>query len=287
MEELAEQGAKEITKIILKQACSKKPALEFLEKEDELYVRITTDDNLAPLMADYKLSSPSDIGKVAKKHVQNIEAKRGRIRKETVQRLEKDGLLSNIISKVAVDMVKQNEKYITKNMLVHYIRGLKLPYGVSFNSPGYRGKFAVVPSEDIEKVIAGLARNSVISEYEVKGKYGYFDLLKTGSRMDMFYEAYGTSKHRKMEDYSDIEVISLLEKEKNMKLSERQYTNRLFILNHPSVFCSEKELFLDFFANAPDSIVEYIKTMRKLESSRIKKQYYKEILDYIENTRQN
>lgn len=194
------------------------------------------------------------------KNKQNTDDK---VKKKLVQ-LQSSPYYGTLLVYCVLENIKNNDGELTENAVVDIVRGMAKKHE-GFRYPAkYSGMFRLVKDETVRKVIGWLKDCGVIQRCLVCGYYNDYYTLQIQDRLlsDKILESFTISEFpaQKLgkEPLSDPEVMILLQNEDMIK--KAGLPAYIEILDHPYVFCAERDRICSLFKEAPESAKDYVKS---------------------------
>lgn len=191
----------------------------------------------------------------------------------------------NLLAVSALKLIMKNERYITENAVVKNLRGLSQTLSARVLDIEESDKFGLLSSEDVEAAVGMLIRDNLVYRKEIKGTYGWFDILKVhdGAAKELLQVTYKEEK-KKFSEYNDLDWVNYLEKVKaagkESRLTNAKKEEQLSLLEHKNVFVLYPELTGWFLKTKPESWKTYIETMYSLAAG-VEKKYWKMVKEMI------
>lgn len=112
--------------------------------------------------------------------------------------------LKNPVVPAIIRYVKANERYVTENAVVQALRGTKIQLNARLTQTEDCGRLAYLSKEAVARVAKSLIDHRIIATREIKGEYGYFDLLKTtipSEKICILYQWLEQKEEERAEDH--------------------------------------------------------------------------------------
>lgn len=112
--------------------------------------------------------------------------------------------LKNPVVPAIIRYVKANERYVTENAVVQALRGTKIQLNAHLHQTEDCGRLAYLSKEAVARVAKSLIDHRIIATREIKGEYGYFDLLKTtipSEKICILYQWLEQKEEERAEDH--------------------------------------------------------------------------------------
>lgn len=105
-----------------------------------------------------------------------------------------------------LDYIHVNEEYVTENAVVQALRGTAIQLHAHLYSTPECGKLAYFPKTVVEDYIDSMIRHGLIGTKELRGDYGYFNILKLTKTADEFrFLMAWADKHGEDQEMDDIQ----------------------------------------------------------------------------------
>ena len=188
------------------------------------------------------------------------------------------------------ECVFQNETYITQNAIVQILRGTKVTLNADIRTSRGDGLYGFYSADEISDTVTKMLDLKILTSKEIKGTYGYFDILKIPSKTKLELEELNVlikdeednwteTKQEEISNnlrrgcaISDIEAEQFLlhgilgnEKEANT------YMDLINLASHPVVLRLHEMDIQKYFADAPKQVIKFLKLRYKSVSTREKK----------------
>lgn len=225
--------------------------------------------------------SARKIERIVKEEKQDIEKQRVAQIEARKKKAQSDSLYGDITAMAVVACVVQNQKYITKNMVVHDLRGLKEVTRAGIAESFGTGRFLYVNNDYISLRADQLVRSGILKKSVVRGSYGKFEVLKPGEAAEYFLDYKPLLKKKSFHEFTDCDWISYMERPQK-KMTKKAEREQMELLEKSAVFCIRPELFASFVSGKPEYWMEYIETMRSVESGNTKK-YWRDLKKTVLN----
>lgn len=118
------------------------------------------------------------------KTYQNLEKRAEEICLEKLAGLET--WANNPITMSVLEYIRANEQYVTQNAVVQALRGTAIQLHAHLLTTKDCGRLACFPKEIVEEYIDSMIRHGFISTKEMRGDYGYFNILKLTNIAEQF-----------------------------------------------------------------------------------------------------
>lgn len=93
---------------------------------------------------------------------------------------------NNPITMSVLEYIRANEQYVTKNAVVQALRGTAVQLHAHLLTTKDCGRLACFPKAIVEEYIDSMIRHGFISTKEIRGDYGYFNILKLTNIAEQF-----------------------------------------------------------------------------------------------------
>ena len=188
------------------------------------------------------------------------------------------------------ECVFQNETYITQNAIVQILRGTKVTLNADIRTSRGDGLYGFYSADEISDTVTKMLDLKILTSKEIKGTYGYFDILKIPSKTKLELEELNVlikdeednwteTKQEEISNnlrrgcaISDIEaeqflLHGILENEKEANT----YMDLINLASHPVVLRLHEMDIQKYFADAPKQVIKFLKLRYKSVSTREKK----------------
>lgn len=209
-----------------------------------------------------------------KKEKEAKEAKEKAAIEKINKAMEKYGLYGDLIAMEILSV------YYKK--LPH--KGERRPYAFSETETvqSVRETLHSATEDEIMDRVRKMVRSELLNYRVIDGKYytyeAYYIAKPDIVKSYMEPKAKNFGKNKKYEEYTDTDWMELLKTTEFKDIPQKSWERVLLVLEHHAVL--EKYSFeaKNFFKTAPEGVIGYIEAIRKLESSRIRKQLYKNLI---------
>ena len=188
------------------------------------------------------------------------------------------------------ECVFQNETYITQNAIVQILRGTKVTLNADIRTSRGDGLYGFYSADEISDTVTKMLDLKILTSKEIKGTYGYFDILKIPSKTKLELEELNVlikdeednwteTKQEEISNnlrrgcaISDIEaeqflLHGILENEKGANT----YMDLINLASHPVVLRLHEMDIQKYFADAPKQVIKFLKLRYKSVSTHEKK----------------
>ena len=170
-----------------------------------------------------------------------------------------------------VRFVKKNESYITENAVVQALRGQKVQLNAALSFTEARGKYAMLPGDDVKKAIESLVKQNVLFRRVIKGTYGDFFILKTcpmtGTLCALQPETNlktAAKKLKKGERLTDMEAELLFsEIEGKAEKTVKDYITAFELSGNTAMACRNLDRYIELFLDAPKEVEVFLSMAKK------------------------
>ena len=250
-------------------------------------------ESITASIKDKPVSATAGLGKAYKRvlssmarELKSYEAKEEKARLKAVRTGYGYG---EIAVTAFIETVMANEKYITESMVIKLLRGMSINTWNELTCPvEYEGKFEYVHSDTFSEICHNLIRRKIINTKTLKGTYGHFDILIVTDRCrDIAAGRQDLTPHRgeKKTEFQELEAI----KHENPQEQKLQAVMARidYLLKHPAVYCYGKEDVMNYLSGIPEQVLEYLKTVHKMEGPGIRKKYVKALIQAADRKETN
>lgn len=198
--------------------------------------------------------------------------------------------LNSYLVRDVLECVARNETYITQNAVVQILRGTKVALNATINSSRGDGLYRLYSTEEVANTVAKMRYSGLLTAIEIKGTYGNFDILKIPSKIrlelkelnalikdenECWTEKKQEEVRKKLRDgvrISDAEVEMFLSYEIQKEEKEiSTYMNLINLISHPIVLTLHKMEVRNYFADAPEPVLKFLKLHYKNADTHEKK----------------
>ena len=171
------------------------------------------------------------------KTYQNLEKRAEEICLEKLAGMET--WANNPVTMSILEYIRANEQYVTKNAVVQALRGTAIQLHAHLLPTKDCGRLACFPKEIVEEYIDSMIRHGFISTKEMRGDYGYFNILKLTNIAEQFrFLMEWAGKHFENQKTKEIEKSPyyfcnyLQQMQKKAEVGEDITQDQIFLLQH-------------------------------------------------------
>ena len=198
--------------------------------------------------------------------------------------------LTSYLARDIFECVSKNETYITQNAVVQILRGTKVALNADILVSRGDGLYRLYSADEISDTVTELLDSQILTSKEIKGTYGYFDILKIPSKARLeleelavlmkdeessWTEAKQEAVCKNLRDgcaISDVEaekflIHGILEKEKDSST----YMDLINLASYPVVLSLHKMEVQKYFVDAPELVNKFLKLRYKNAAAHEKK----------------
>lgn len=228
--------------------------------------------------------SATQVMTVASKLQKKYQSEDLKVYKNTVRKIRTHTLYGSAVASAVADCVLQNKSQngVTKHMILQSLRGLKKDTKFQPVPSFYSGRFSLIPDEYIKEVINDMIEASFLEISSSKDGTYRACFIHPAKHLEEMIRYDGGPEGKDFSDFTDYDwIIYLRSHASYVPASSDQ--DQLPLLEHPAVFCLEPELVAQFLATKDEYWMDYIETMRCVESG-IPKKYWKAVQDEVQKT---
>ena len=198
--------------------------------------------------------------------------------------------LDSYLARDIFECVSQNETYITQNAIVQILRGSKVTLNADIHASRGDGRYGFYSAAEVSDTVTKMLDLKILTSKEIKGTYGYFDILKIPPNTKLELEELKVLMKGEESDWtkakqeevrkklrsgcaiSDTEAEQLLlhgilGKEKESSA----YMDLINLASHPVVLRLHEMDVQKYFADAPELVIKFLKLRYKSADAREKK----------------
>ena len=232
-------------------------------------------------LAEWKKQTKNNIRDIKNK----IKDAQERREKELLNKL--GNFAGNFIAMDAAEFVERNQRYITKTVVVHYLRGLAIKFSGSVEDTGKYGIYNMLSSDYIDGIVSRMTYSGLFTTKTLKGTYGKFDILKPSENVFLLIRGFRNS-------IQDDDLLAMAQNGNALcdcdaehifrKITEKnehdlnEYITLLNLISSKGFVCKYYVRYVSAFKDAPDALKTYIKMKQQLTEDDFEKKVYKEIL---------
>lgn len=198
--------------------------------------------------------------------------------------------LDSYLARDIFECVSKNETYITQNAIVQLMRGTKVTLNANVLESRGDGFYSLYSADEVSDMVTEMLDSEILTSKEIDGTYGYFYILKIPQKTRLELEELNTlmwdeqsswtetkqeEVRRNLRDgiaISDSEAESFLiyeifRKEK----SPSTYMDLINLARNPIVLVLHELEVRNYFADAPEMVIKFVKLRYKNEETHEKK----------------
>lgn len=198
--------------------------------------------------------------------------------------------LTSYLARDIFECVSKNETYITQNAVVQILRGTKVALNADILVSRGDGLYRLYSADEVSDTITELLNSQILISKEIKGTYGYFDVLKIPSKARLELEELAVLMKDEESSWTEAKqeavcknlrngcVISDTEAEKFLiheilekKKDSSTYMDLINLASHPIVLSLHKMEVQKYFVDAPELVNKFLKLRYKNAAAHEKK----------------
>ena len=227
--------------------------------------------------------------KTAERNIREISAEYQKLNEEKQSeiRFRLNEFSGSFLAVDIASFIQKNERYITQNATVGYLRGLRVRFSGDIADTGRRGAYSLLSSESINRVITDMKTKGVLTYKTLSGTYGKFDILKPTeyskelvsgkyNHIDTDDVAGCIDKGEKINDFQAEAFFLAVTKQET--ISNTDYIRLLGLISSTGFVCRYYTNYTNTLKKAPEEVKILMKMRKELAGSSLEKKVLTEAL---------